>query len=354
MNKTRLALEILLISCLAACQPKLPAPNPTLIEKTLVSTLQASLPQPAEVDVKTIPLAGASSNPNAELSGLAWYGDWLILLPQYPERFPAGPDGALFALSKEQILDYIQGKSNAPLTPKVIPLTAPGVSSLPGYEGYESIAFQGNTVYLTVEASPGAMLAYLVKGEVLGQLDGFQVVGQNPAKILPKVNIPNMSDEALVILGDQIATFDEANGSKVNPAPAAHLFHTDLSPAGEASLPSIEYRITDATPLDAQNRFWILNYFYPGDTKLEPAADPIFQKYGKGPTHSHSTPVERLVELQWDENRFQFVDQPPIQLKLLPNNTARNWEGLARLDNLGFLAVTDSFPSTIFGFIPLP
>lgn len=348
MNRIRIILWMFLAVSLAACRPGLPTASPAPVPSI------APTAQPSEVEVKNIPLAGSAGTTSAELSGLAWYGDWLVLLPQYPHRFPAGPDGALFAVKKSDILDYLAGKSTAPLIPKVIPLTAPGIRDLPGYEGYESIAFQGDSIYLTVEASPGRMLAYLVKGEVIDQLDWIRLDPQNLAKITPKVNVSNMSDEALVILGDTIATFDEVNGANLNPAPAAHLFQLNLNPVGEASLPPLEYRITDATPLDAQNRFWVMNYFYPGDTKLNPAADPLFQKYGKGLTHSQSSPVERLVELEWDGARFWLADRAPIQLKLLPNNTARNWEGLARLDDLGFLAATDSFPSTILGFIAAP
>jgi hypothetical protein len=32
----------------------------------------------------------------------------------------------------------------------------------------------------------------------------------------------------------------------------------------------------------------------------------------------------------------------------------RNWEGLVRLDDRGFLLVTDLFPGTILGFVPAP
>jgi len=36
----------------------------------------------------------------------------------------------------------------------------------------------------------------------------------------------------------------------------------------------------------------------------------------------------------------------------LPGNDARNWEGIVRLDNRGFLLATDKFPTTILGFVP--
>lgn len=345
MKKAGLLLLLYLFLLMAACQPAATA------QPKGIST---SVQPPVEMQVKEIPLAGPAANPNAELSGMAWYADWLVLLPQYPHRFSSGTDGALLAIPKVEILAFLDGRSNLPLTPRLVPLTAPGIRELPGFEGFEAIAFEGNSLYLTIEASPGSMLAYLVKGEVTGDLASIRLDTQTVSKITPRLNMANMSDEALLILGDQIATFDEANGAGLNPAPMAHLFNADLGFAGDSTLPSIEYRITDATALDGQNRFWVMNYFFPGDTQLAVTSDPLFQKYGRGRTHSQSTPVERLVELQWSQDHFSLVDRAPIQLQLIEHNTARNWEGLVRLDDLGFLAATDSFPNTILGFIAIP
>ena len=49
---------------------------------------------------------------------------------------------------------------------------------------------------------------------------------------------------------------------------------------------------------------------------------------------------------------IQRTDKSPIQLELglLP----RNWEGIVRLDNRGFLLVTDQYPVTILAFVPSP
>ncbi|MCZ7666234.1 MAG: hypothetical protein M5U34_02815 [Chloroflexi bacterium] len=38
----------------------------------------------AETPITEIALAGALAEAKAELSGMAWYGDTLIFLPQYP------------------------------------------------------------------------------------------------------------------------------------------------------------------------------------------------------------------------------------------------------------------------------
>jgi len=58
------------------------------------------LVQPKEVIVQYITLEGEISEPKAEISGLAWYGDYLILLPQYPHFFPSEYDGSIFCNSQ--------------------------------------------------------------------------------------------------------------------------------------------------------------------------------------------------------------------------------------------------------------
>ena len=40
---------------------------------------------------------------------MAWYGDKLILLPQYPSRY----GNQLFALERQDILAYLRGESQA-------------------------------------------------------------------------------------------------------------------------------------------------------------------------------------------------------------------------------------------------
>src|SRR5512138_133697 len=104
MKTAHVFLCLAFILILSACQT-----IPGLTAAAQVSPV----PEPAEVEVRNIPLAGPAAGSNAELSGLAWYGDWLILLPQYPERFPSGPDGSLFAIAKADLLAFLDEKSSA-------------------------------------------------------------------------------------------------------------------------------------------------------------------------------------------------------------------------------------------------
>ena len=118
--------------------------------------------------------------------------------------------------------------------------------------------------------------------------------------------------------------------------------------------PSIEYRITDATSLDEDARFWAINYFYPGEEHLKPRTDPVVEKYGQGPTHAVSQAVERLVEFQWSDSAITLVDRPPVQFHSwlkVSRGTGRVSSGWT---SKGFLVITDTYPETILAFIPMP
>ncbi|MBV7336480.1 hypothetical protein KFU94_51275 [Chloroflexi bacterium TSY] len=122
-----------------------------------------------------------------------------------------------------------------------------------------------------------------------------------------------------------------------------------LTQSKTTSFPNIEYRTTDATALDADNRFWVINYYFPNEGVLLPDVDPIAELYGQGITHKQYDHVERLIELEYSESGIQLVERPPIQLELI--DAPRNWEGIVRLENRGFLIVTDKWPETILGFV---
>ncbi|MBN1180565.1 MAG: hypothetical protein JXD18_15255 [Anaerolineae bacterium] len=308
-------------------------------------------PGPTEHPLVEIPLSGPIAAANAEVSGMAWYGDVLILLPQYPGRMADRDDGAVFALPRADIVAFLDGDVDGPLEPVAVPLLAPGLAEgIQDFEGYEAIAFAGERAYLTIEASPGAsMQGYLVTGAITPDVSALRLDPESLVEIDPQAGLSNMSDEALFTVGDVVVTIYEANGANVNPEPVAHRFDAALGVLEAVAFPNVEYRITDATALDADGTFWAINYFWPGDVKLDPAADPLVAAFGVGATHAQSETVERLVAFRYDTAGIALVDAPPIQLELA--GEARNWEGVVRLDERGFLLVTDKFPQTILGFV---
>jgi len=341
-QQNRLWLPVLLFVLLLATAGSIYAQNDQ-------DTATAAPEQP----VILLAMEGPISDRNAELSGLAWHGETLILLPQYPELFGSG-DGALFSISRQELIAALDSVNSNPLQPTPIKLMAPGLrESIPGFQGFEAIGFYGDQVFVTVEASQGnEMRGYLVGGRVSSNMSEILLDKSSLVEIPLPIQSSNHSDEALVIMEDKVITFFEINGSVLNPNPVAHIFGLDLLPQGALAFPSIEYRITDMT-LASDGTLWAINYFFPGDTDLLPQADPIRDTYGAGQTHMQYDQVERLVAFRYETNRIILAGLAPVQLRLEAED-ANNWEGLVMLDGRGFLLVTDKFPGTLLGFVELP
>ncbi len=302
-----------------------------------------------------IPIAGPLADSEAEVSGLAWYGEQLILLPQYPRKM----GGNLFALSKGDILALLDGELDGPLLPRPIPFSGPELAKLvPGYDGLEALAFNGNQVFFTIEADRGEVTGgYLVDGYFKPDLSGLVLDGTILAELPQQVPVHNHSDETLLVAGDSVITIFELNGADLNPAPLARRFQVSLSAAGSLEFPQIPYRITDATAVDSSGRFWVINYFWPGEREIHAGVrDPFWPRFGQGSSHAAGAAVERLIELRLDGDVIRLTGTPPIQLQLRADGESRNWEGLVRLDDRGFLIVSDEYPRpvTLLGFVPYP
>lgn len=346
---TRWPLWLLLSLLLAGCQaPDRPASPSAQTAEPAGST------QTSEVAPRPLPLDSAFSRPSLELSGLAWHGDTLILLPQYPAR-AGGDDGPQLYGIARTALQRALDDSTASIEPVPIPLSTPDLDGrTSGYQGLEAIAFVDDRAYLLVESTadgPG-MRGHLLQGRTA---TGHRRIRLQPGadRSLPQqARLPNTAYEALTTRADTVVALFEANGHRVNPSPRAVRIGPDLSPLGPVSFPTLEYRVTDATTLDAQRRFWVINYFYPGDRDLlRPATDSLARRYPPGPTHRRSAVVERLVEYRYAPHGIRRTDTPPLWLELAADG--RNWEGLVRFGN-GFLLVTDTFPSTLLAYVPEP
>ena len=330
----------------AACRTtSLTTPGPT-------SPDASSLP--LEVEVREIPLSGPASGRPAEISGMAWYGDILILLPQFPARFGENDEGAVFALKKSSVLDFLDKGSASSLEPLIIPFNDGGVSDeIRGFEGFEAIAFEGEKIYLTIESSPNQMRGYIISGSIRSNLSEIRLDPATLTEIPQPVELSNISDESLLIYKEKVITLYEANGEKVNPSAVAHQFSQLLQLQGVLPFPNLDYRVTDAAPPDQNGYFWALNDYFPLDEmKLKPQNDILAKRYGLGKTHLENLTVERLVQFQINEEEIRLVDTPPVQLRLEGDIAPRNWEAIALLDNRGFLIATDKFPRTILGFVP--
>lgn len=325
-----------------------------------------------EVAVTPIALGAPLDIAEAEISGLTWISDTLLLLPQYTGRFVAGGDvitdthagnGRVFGVLRADLERALAGPEPV-VTPFAIPLAQAGFGesedrAIRGFEGFEAIAVAGDRVYLSIEVQDGdAMSAQLAAGRVdvdaQGVPIGITLDAAPPVPVELPAAIDNMSLEALFADGDGVTALFEANGAAVNPSPKAFRFAADLTPLGEVPFPAIEYRVTDAGALGPDGTLWVINYMFPGDADdLRPGPDAVADRWGEGPSHAASDTVERLLRLTVGADGITLAEAPPIQLALAADGSSRNWEGLAELGG-GFVLATDKFPSTILAYLPPP
>jgi hypothetical protein len=314
------------------------------------------VPQLPEQPVRLVPLA--LDIDKAQISGLAWHGDNLVILPQYPNWQGTPGDGCVQVLDRAAISAFLYGVSDNPVVPWEVPFITSGLEAgIPGFQGYEAMAIVGDRVFVTVEAelSHNDMLGYIVAGTVESDLSAIRLHPETLVSIKPQARVPNASYETLVYAGDRLIAIYEANGVNVNPQPEAYVLDLEFNHVDTVPFPQLEYRITDATPADEQGRFWAINFYWPGDKgDYTPGPDQISARWGMGPTHARTGAVERLVQFQYTESGITLVDRPPVPLRLLDAGNTRNWEGLVPFGDEGFLIITDEFPETLLGFVEGP
>ena len=295
-------------------------------------------------------IGGPMKNSDEEISGMDWYNDNLILLPE-------NLNGYVFAIKKAELDSRIIGNDTTIIFPEQIKLNTPNYKELvPGFDSFEAIAFRGYEVYLTIEIRfADSMSCLLARGHIDEKTLEITVPEQNLTVIDVPKYVDNMSYESLVIDEDRVIALFEANGDSLIKDPYALSINSSGNDIIKYPLSSINYRIADATRIDKNNRFWVINYFFPGDRKvLKPSNDILASKYGNGPSHSRSNRVERLVEYEIRNEKVSLTKSAPIEIKLEGEKTSRKWEALARYGNEGFLIATDKYPKphTLLAFLP--
>jgi len=338
--------------CAAVCLLSLAMASPALAADPL--------PRATTVTPVMLELSGPLADGRAEVSGMTWKGDTLVVMPQDPTLFAGEGQMGFFVMTRSQIVAAIDGTAAGPTQPHQVNCQAPGLSRIvKGFDGLEAMGLLGDRCYMTVEAKEDTtMSGYLVCGHY-DMVNNEVVMDMTRLTAIPMgLNIPNISEETIVIDGEQIITISEANGSNVNPRPVGKIFNPELDFQGTIALPNIEYRVTDATAVDDDKTFWVINYYYPPErAKLDPAPDPELAKFGDPAAFDPDACIERLLELRIvrtcrQGDYIERTETPPVNLATLPDNECRNWEAMVRLGDRGFLLMTDKYPGTLLAFVP--
>ena len=292
--------------------------------------------------IQEIKLEGLITNPKEEISGMDWYGEKLFLLPE-------NLGGYLFMLSKNKIREHIiLGRGS--LKPKKTIFNTPDYSNfILGFDGFEALTFDGNDVYILIEAEQnGMMVGYLAWGSINPNSYEINIGEKNIQKVDTPIQIDNLSFESIISHNKRLLILYEANGSNLTEDTyQLSMSVNDLSLARIKS-PNIEYRITDATKVK-NNKFWVINYYWPGDEKdLKPGLDRL----RKDKDNDTNQTIERLVEFKIKRNELKLTKNKPVDL-ILEEGSSRNWEAIVRFDDSGFLIATDKYPRMILAYIKL-
>jgi len=308
-----------------------------------------------ETSVEIIPLAPPLDQAEIELSGLSWCGDKLILMPQYPKRFAADGNSYFYYLEQQQISNYLDRVSTEALQADAIRVDEKQLrTAVSSFDGFEAIACKDKALWLAIESvdETETYRSFAVQGSISFDQPPHIKLDPNSLTLLESQSkMRNIGDEAIVMQGDNVLAIHEVNDPRAVSSPQARHVSNRTQLVTDIKFPHLPFRITDATALDTDNHFWVINYKYSGDEFSRQANDLIRERYGQGTSHKQYYNVERLIELKLENGEITLIESPPIQLEM-NDVEGRNWEGLVRLKDRGFLVVTDKHPSTLFGFVP--
>ena len=292
--------------------------------------------------IQEIELNGIITNPKQEISGMDWYNDNLFLLPE-------NLGGYLFMVKKNEIQKQLSLKKGSIKPIKTMFNTPDYSKSIPGFDGFEAIAFYENSIYVTIEADEnGEMVGYIAWGNIDPMSYEITILEKNIQKISTPIQIDNLSYESIIRHENNLLLLYEANGSNLRKDPYQLLISLNDFSSKKIKGPNIEYRITDATKV-RKNKFWAINYYWPGDKKnLKPSLD----KLSKNKKTNSDQTIERLVEFKIKRNSISLTRKKPINL-ILEEGNSRNWEAIVRFGESGFLIATDKYPRMILAYIKL-
>ena len=292
--------------------------------------------------IQEIELKGIITNPKQEISGMDWYKDNLFLLPE-------NLGGYLFMVKKNEIQKQLSLQKGSIKPIKTIFNTPDYSKSIPGFDGFEAIAFYENSIYVTIEADEnGEMVGYIAWGNIDPISYEITILEKNIQKISTPIQIDNLSYESIIHHENNLFLLYEANGSSIRKDPYQLLISLNDFSSKKIKGPNIEYRITDATKV-RKNKFWAINYYWPGDKKnLKPSLD----KLSKNKKTNSDQTIERLVEFKIKRNSISLTRKKPINL-ILEEGNSRNWEAIVRFGESGFLIATDKYPRMILAYIKL-
>lgn len=295
-----------------------------------------------------------ASEKGSEFSSMCWVKSDLLLVPQYPSYFRSKMNkDIMFYIPKEKISQGIKSSGNERIVPTIVELNNNYTYKLlDGYEGFEGVCYDGKYLYFTVEYNADCGKAVVVKGEISEKDQSITLIDDAYVIVDLPANVSNAAYESISVVGDFLYIIYEANGRKVNPHPIAKKIAKDFSTVEDIIMDHIEYRITDVSSFNSDGEGWAINNHWAGDIKrYDPEEDKIINPYSE--YNNAKVGLERIIPIKIKNTEIIFDSSRNVTyMKREHLNYSNNWEGLVKIDNIGFLVVTDKYPDTRLRFYP--
>ena len=296
-----------------------------------------SISTPVVVTPLPLNLAGFPAGSQTAITGMAWFSDTLVLLPQFPDLNAVAGQGAVFGIPRAVLQNAISERSSQAIELVKIPFLFQGIKAdLPNSVGFHSLAFSGSQVFSTVLVNAGITTLYLVKGQVSQDLkritlgNRVQISSQSDTKPAP------LFGSILMVAGKRIVLFETGIGSDAKASISAALYDFSLTPQGIIPFPHLESYLISVSSTDAQGSFWGLSCVLP--TKAE----------------NNLMTAATMEEFHFTEYGIERTESPQLLFKL-SNPSAHCPSGLERLGIEGYLVVDPNLTSGLrILYIPKP
>ena len=197
---------------------------------------------------------------------------------------PENLGGFVYMIPKERIKKQLRSAKPEPIEPRQVSFkTADYSKIIPGFQGFEAIAFKDEIVAITLEAnSYKEMHGYYAWGTIDPESFEIKIPEKNLFELPVPVQVKNFTFESLLIHGDKAIVYFEANGRNLRENAWQYTVSLADQKVEKIKHPFIEYRINDVTRLDRFKKFWAINYLWSGDRKLlKHANDAVFEHHRK-------------------------------------------------------------------------
>lgn len=219
---------------------------------------------------QTIPLPFALRGIEEEFSGMAKFGDHIYILPQYGSSKETGLNGNfnMYSFRTDSINRVIDGKDTALTSFNTLKVN--NLEKLPGfikntYQGFETLTFLGNSVYMAIETVDTAANCYLVRGVIDTVKKEINIDPKKYLTLKRPFYVSNAGYESITWLPriNKLIAFYEFNAAP--DGNTAYLIDTSLTkPPETVKTPFLYFRNTDAVTAP-NGGIYALNYFWDGD-----------------------------------------------------------------------------------------